>query len=203
MAHCFSFLQLKYSTIKTYLAGIRFAYIKTSYQDPCCFVNGWPFLYLQTILKAVKKSQVVKARLPITAEILSKMCNVLRSGFLGPYEDLVLETAFCLALFGLLRCGEFRNRYNTFDPLIDLSIGDIQFHIHDRYFTLQLKISKTDPFRKGVTFKYFATKQNMCPFQTMMALLQTRNDMVAQSHDPLFTTLTRAPLTCFFIIEKL
>ena len=136
MAHCFSFLQLKYSTIKTYLAGIRFAYIKTSYQGPCCFVNGRPFLYLQTILKAVKKSQVVKARLPITAEILSKMCKVLRSGFLGPCEDLVLETAFCLALFGFLRCGEFRNRYNTFDPLIDLSIGDIQFHIHDRYFTL-------------------------------------------------------------------
>ena len=109
MAHCFSFLQLKYSTIKTYLAGIKFAYIKAGFQDPCCFVNGQPFLRLQTILKAVQKSQdkVVKPRLPITAEILSKMCNVLRSGFLGPYEDLVLETAFCLAFFGFLTCGEF------------------------------------------------------------------------------------------------
>ena len=28
VAHCFCFLQLKHSTIKTYLAGIRFAYIK-------------------------------------------------------------------------------------------------------------------------------------------------------------------------------
>ena len=102
VAQCFSFLQLKYSTIKTYLAGIRFVYIKTGFQDPCCFVNGQPFLCLQTILKAVKKSQdnVVKPRLPITAEILSKMCNVLRSGFLGPYQDLVLERAFCLAFFG-------------------------------------------------------------------------------------------------------
>ena len=85
------------------------------------------------------------------------------------------------------------SRSNTFDPLTDLSIGDIQFHIHERYFTLQLKRSKTDPFGKGVTLKYFATKQNICPFQTMMPLLQTRIDVVAQSHDPLFTTLTRAP----------
>ena len=87
--------------------------------------------------------------------------------------------------------------------LTDLSIGDIQFHIHDRYFTLQLNRSKTYPFCKGVTLKYFATKQNICPFQTMMALRQTRNDMVAQSHDPLFTTLTGAPLTRSFLIEKL
>ena len=33
VAHCFSFLQLKYSTINTYLAGIRFPYIKTGFQD--------------------------------------------------------------------------------------------------------------------------------------------------------------------------
>ena len=117
VAHCFSFLQLKYSTIKTNLAGIRFPYIKTGFQDPCCFVNGQPFLHLQTILKAVKKSQdnVVKPRLSITAKNLSKMCNVLRSGYLGPYEDLVLQTAYCLAFFGFLRCGEFTSRSNTFE----------------------------------------------------------------------------------------
>ena len=78
VANSFSFLQLKYFTINTYLAGIRFSWIKASFQDTCCFVNGQPFLRLQTILKAVKKSQynVVKTKLPITAEILSKMCNV-------------------------------------------------------------------------------------------------------------------------------
>ena len=106
---------------------------------------------------------MVKPRLPITAEISSKMCNVLRSGFFDPYEDLVLETAFCLAFFELLRrIGEFTSQSKTFDPLT------LQFHTHDRYFTLQLKRSMTDPFRKGVTLKYFATKQYICPFQTMM-----------------------------------
>ena len=160
-----------------YRADIRFAYIQAGFQDPCCFINGQPFLRLQTVLKAVKKSldNVVKPRLPITTEMLSKMCNVLRSRFLGTYEYLVLETAFSLAFFGFLRCGEFTSRSYTFDPLTYLSIGDIQFYIHKRYFTLQLKRSKKDRFRKGVTLKYFATKQNICPFQTMMALQQTRN----------------------------
>ena len=52
-------------------------------------------------LKAVKKSQdnVVKPRLSITAEILRKICKTLRLGVFGPYEDLVLETAFCLAFW--------------------------------------------------------------------------------------------------------
>ena len=37
----------------------------------------------------------------------------------------------------------------------------------------------------------------------MIALQQTRNYMVAQSHDPLFTTLKGAPLILSFLIEKL
>ena len=91
VAHCFSFLHVKYSTIKTYLAGIRFAYIKAGFQDPCCFQNGLPNQRLKNTLKAVKKSQdnVVKPRLSITAEILRKICKTLRLGVFGPYEDLV------------------------------------------------------------------------------------------------------------------
>ena len=123
VAHCVDTLQLKYSTIKTYLAGTRFAYIKAGFQDPCCFPNGQQYLRLRAILKAVKKSQdnTVKPRLPITASILSQCCQSLRSGFLGAYEDLVLETAFCMAYFGFLRCGEFTCKSHIFDPLTDLS----------------------------------------------------------------------------------
>ena len=57
VTHCVDALQLKYSTIKTYLAGTRFAYIKAGFQDPCCFPNGQQYLRLRAILKAVKKSQ--------------------------------------------------------------------------------------------------------------------------------------------------
>ena len=42
VAHCFSFLQLKYSTIKTYLAGIRFTYIKAGFKDPWMLFSKWP-----------------------------------------------------------------------------------------------------------------------------------------------------------------
>ena len=205
VAYCVSSLHLKYSTIKTYLAGTRFAYIKVGFPDPCCFPSGQPFLRLRTILKAVKKSQenVVKPRLPITAVILGQLCQQLRSGFLGAYEDLVLETAFCLAFFGFLRCGEFTSKSNTFDPLSDLCIQDIQLHPGDHFFTLNLKVSKTDPFRRGISLTYFATGQPICPLTPMLALMQTRLAVSAQPQDPVFTTLTGTPLTRAFVIDKL
>ena len=117
--------------------------------------------------------------LSITAEILIKMWYVLKSGFMGPIEDLVIEMAF-LSISKILR----------------ISIGDIQLYIHD--IILQLNIPKTDPFCKGVNLKYLATEQNICPFQTTMTLLQTRTDKVAQSQDPLFTTSTWAPIYPLF-----
>ena len=205
VAHCVSSLHLKYSTIKTYLAGTRFAYIKAGFQDTSCFPNGQPFLRLQAILKAVKKSQdnIVKPRLPITSSILSQICRTLRSGFLGAYEDLILETAFCLAFFGFFRCGEFTSKSNAFDPLTDLSIQDIHLNRRDNYFTLRLKVSKTDPFRRGVSLSYFATEHSICPLQPMLALMQTRMAMAAQPPDPLFTTLAGTPLTRAFVIDKL
>ena len=205
VAHCVNALQLKYSTIKTYLAGTRFAYIKAGFQDPCCFPNGQSFLRLRAILKAVKKSQdnTVKPRLPITSSILSQCCQILRSGFLGAYEDLVLETAFCMAFFGFLRCGEFTCKSHIFDPLTDLSIQDIQLSTNNSQFTLQLKVSKTDPFRRGVSINYFSTGRLICPLQCMLALLHTRSTMGAQPRDPLFTTIGGSPLTRAFFIDKL
>ena len=71
--------------------------------------------------------------------------------FLGAYEDLVFETAFCMAFFGFLRCGEFTCKSHIFDPLTDLSIQDIQLSSDNSQFTLQLKVSKTDPLRRGVS----------------------------------------------------
>ena len=128
----------------------------------------------------MKKSQdnIVKPRLPITSSILSQICRTLRSGFLGAYEDLVLETAFSLYTRHTLEQG-------------------------DNYFTLRLKASKTYPFRRGVSRSYFATEHSICPLQPMLSLMQTRMAMAAQPHDPLFITLAGTPLTRAFVIDKL
>jgi len=68
---------LKYSIIKTDLAGTMFAYIKARYPDSCWFTSGQPFIQLWVILKAVKKSQdnIVKPGLPITPFVLSQLCQ--------------------------------------------------------------------------------------------------------------------------------
>ena len=42
VAHCIRVLQLKYSTIKTYLIGIWFTYVKAGFQDPWMLFCKWP-----------------------------------------------------------------------------------------------------------------------------------------------------------------
>ena len=53
----------------------------------------------------------------------------------------ILDIAFCLAFF---RFEEFTSRSNMFHLLTVLNIDDTQLHLHERYFTLQLKRSKSD-----------------------------------------------------------
>ena len=82
-----------------------------------------------------------------------------------------------MAYFGFLRCGEFTCKSHIFDPLTDLSIQDIQLSKGNSQFTWQLKVSKTDPFRQGVSINYFSTGRVICPLQCMLALLHTRLTM--------------------------
>lgn len=103
VTHCKSVLKLKYDTIKLYLAGIRFYYIRAGHGD---FMNN--FNQLQYVLRGVKKSQnnVSNNRLPITASILKQLWYVLDNGAFSPFLDLMLKCMFSCAFFGFLRCGE-------------------------------------------------------------------------------------------------
>ena len=74
---------------------------------------------------------MVKPRLPITAGILSTMCDALRSGVFGPYDDLLLETAFCRLAFLFAKVWKIY-KSNTFD----INAGYPQVNMKDRFFTL-------------------------------------------------------------------
>lgn len=96
---------MRYDTIKLYLAGIRFHYIKHGLGDPVTSSLRRPY-----IMRAVKKSQCnlpVRNRLPITFPILQHLCVFLEMGMFIPFIDLMLLCAFKTACYGFLRCGEF------------------------------------------------------------------------------------------------
>jgi len=108
---------------------------------------------LEYVLRGVKSVEVKLAtspqqtRLPITPDILRKVCLVLERDKMK-YDRVMLWAAYCTAFFGYLRSGEV----TAYDPGEYLSYGDITFNSHTQPTVAQVnvKASKTDPFRAGV-----------------------------------------------------
>ncbi|XP_048778466.1 uncharacterized protein LOC125682096 [Ostrea edulis] len=102
VTHCKHVLKLGYETIKLYLAGLRYHYIKAGWGDILKSCDQFHY-----ILRGVKRVQnnVKSKRLPITA-ILKQMWQILDNGAFSPFVDLMLKCMFSCAYFGFLRCGE-------------------------------------------------------------------------------------------------
>ncbi|XP_063425851.1 uncharacterized protein LOC134709631 [Mytilus trossulus] len=187
-AYCFHFLKLQYSTIKLYLCGIRYKYLKNNCKDPLESDYNTPLDRLSYILNSVKKLQKPnnKKRLPITFDILEKIIFRLRQGVFTPFIDLMLEAVCTVGFYGFMRCGEFTVlKANQFDPSVNLCIGDII--LHKDIIILKLKQSKTDPFRKGVDIQLHKVKNQICPFKILVKYLQVRESLKqGLPSDPLF-----------------
>lgn len=179
VTHCKSVLKLKYDTIKLYLAGIRYYYIRSGYGD---ILNGCDQLHY--VLRGVKRSQnnvINNKRLPITPNILKQLWQVLDMGAFSPFVDLMLKCMFSCAYFGFLRCGEItcqKANSEHFLQIIDVSFG-IDFYV------LKLRSSKTDPFSRGVNITIYENEV-FKPVHTMRLYLQARKALPCNPLSPLF-----------------
>ncbi|XP_063402881.1 uncharacterized protein LOC134686948 [Mytilus trossulus] len=190
VAYCTSRLHISYSTIKLYLCGIRFKCLELNINYP----DLTKLRRLKAILNGVKRTYKTnpKPRYPITFDILQKVCLWLRQN--SSYENLLLETMCTVAFFGFLRCGEFTvDSCGNFDPAFNLCISDIT--ILSDSIHLKLKISKTDPFRQGVTIKLFETGTEICPHRICCLYMNNRFQRNPSPETPLFVDLTGAAVT--------
>nr|XP_006822089.1 PREDICTED: uncharacterized protein LOC102806017 [Saccoglossus kowalevskii] len=199
VAHCATFLHLKFMTIKVYLAGIRNHYIVGGLPNPLTTSQGQPYLRLQHVLRGIHRLQgsTTRPRLPITGDILKSLCALLRNGVFGPYFDLLLETAFLLAFFGFLRCSELTCNARTFNPKLNLCVGDVNFIMVAGQVdcaSVRIKTSKTDQFRRGFELRLFPTHNQSCPASTLHQFFSVRKSMNATPNDPLFLLPERTPL---------
>ncbi|XP_071116817.1 uncharacterized protein [Haliotis cracherodii] len=188
IAYCFSVLHVQCATVKNYLAGIRFVYLRAGI-DTCLDHPTAPSMSrLQTLLRGYKKLHIssTKKRLPITYNILTCIVAALRNGVFGAHDDLVMEAMCSLAFFGFLRCGEFTCA-KSFDPEVNVCIKDVVLHPSQAKCAVNLKTSKTDPFRQGVTVNVFATSGSCCPFSSMRLLMFVRLQCGAKPCDAMFT----------------
>lgn len=195
IAHCFGTLKLAHSTIKNYLAGIRFTYLQAGIHTVFDHINLGSLNRLQTLLRGYKRLQAPtkRNRLPITYNILCIIVQCLRSGILGPFNDMVMETMCVVAFFGFLRCGEFTCT-GIFDPSINLCMSDIVFDEFRQRCCLTLKTSKTDPFRQGVTIPLFVTSKQVCPVSCLKRYIHVRQQCGAVANDPLFVNCAYSPI---------
>jgi hypothetical protein len=108
VTHCNKALGLGHSTIKSYLAAVRFYYVKAGIHNPLSSstIDGCSKLHM--VLRGIKKQNHQKEkRRPITYNVLLQMQNVLQRGLFGEFLDSMFKAAFSLAFFAFLRCGEF------------------------------------------------------------------------------------------------
>ncbi|XP_048254616.1 uncharacterized protein LOC125381595 [Haliotis rufescens] len=184
VAHCHKHQNLRYATIKTYLCGVRFMYLKAGVPNPWTLGN---LTRLHTIVGAVKRQQgcTVYVRLPITSSILTKLCHLLDQGVFTSSLNIMLKAVCCLAFFAFLRCGEFT--CDRFSPHVNLCFNSV----------------KTDPFRKGVNIVLHRMNTAICPVHNMLTYMYHRKQSGTSPHDPLFVSPSGSALSRKFFIQCL
>ena len=166
LTHFVAFLYkegLKAGTVKSYLAATRYAQVALGLGNP----HMEDMARLEYVVRGVKRlaSAPTRTRLPITLTLLAQLrCSWLtsRSG----RDASMLWAAATMCFFGFLRAGEVVVPSDSaFDPSIHLTVKDISVDSHSSpsYIAVNIKASKTDPFRRGVTIYLGRTHNQICP----------------------------------------
>jgi len=194
-------LDVQYSTIKLYLCGIRHHYIRYGVNTP--LQSGVTNVRVYTFLKSVKRNQqsLPTKRLPVDIGLLSQIVSYLNKGCFGFHDDALMKSCFTLAFFGFLRCAEFTVKEN-FSEHDNLCLTDLE--ITQEKIVVNLKTSKTDPFRKGVAIHIHATHNDVCPLTAIKAYLALRESHGgARQSSALYVTNDGNPLTRTKFISNL
>ena len=106
----------------------------------------------------------------------------------------MIWAAMCVCFFGFLRSGEVCTpSHNEFDPSTHLAPANVSLDSREtpsRAY-IQIKASKTDPFRTGVTIVLGATGRDLCPIAALTPYLALRGP----SPGPLFQFQSGSYLT--------
>lgn len=194
---------LKHRTIKAYLSGIRCLQIQKSLGNP--FIGG-SMPRLECVLTGIKRVEarsgdLPRTRLPITMGIMKRLKDVWTATPLQP-DHIMFWAAACTGFFGFLRAGEFTvPSPEAYDPDVHLNLSDVAIDSHSdpSIVRLQIKQSKTDPFRQGVDIFLGRTGSAICPVQALICYIGMRHS----NPGPLFIFKSGAPLTRAGLVSNL
>ena len=161
-----------HGNIKMHLAAIRYFSIQYTSQSPIHL-----FQRLYYLLKGIKRTQgrsrKKPPRAPVTPSLLVRIRTSLFASF-RPYEDKVmLWSAILVAFFGFLRVSEYTSTHITrYEESTTLLVSDVSLGY--AHVGINIKASKTDPFREGVLLRIARNDSLLCPFQAVKEYLSLR-----------------------------
>ena len=184
-------------SIRTYLAGIQFM---STFLGHTINISGMRRLHY--LVRGIKRSQgssfTRPLRQPIRISHLEQMLIYLRRSSLCAHDRSLLWSAATLAFFGLLRCSEFCAPTIRSYGQHTLLVSDVNISTDVGGILLNIRASKTDPFRSGCKIHIGPTDDHLCPVNALHVYIRYRNLHVG----PLFvfsdgTYLTRSRLCSF------
>lgn len=187
IVYCLRVLNVRSTTVRMYLAALRYYCSINQFPDPLHDFNGNLKFSINTLLKAADKVQKPSRplRLPIDILLLSRMCVTLDGSYFDSYWDALFKAVLSCAFFGFLRPGEFTTQ--QFHPSRNLTLSDIS--VERNSFLLYLKRSKSDRLNRGVSIRYFSLHSTVCPMANLRRYLQLRSrrfTKTAAAQTPLF-----------------
>ena len=150
--------RVKFSTIKVYLCGVQYESLIHGFYTK---ISSMCKLYY--VLRGIRRLHPhfgSKQRLPITPSHLRDMNSFLQKSLFSNYDKAMWKCLMLTAFFGLLRVSEYTctTKYNH---TINLNPLDLTFSKDIVY--LNIKASKTDPFRVGFKVRFVKIGGDLCP----------------------------------------
>ena len=163
-------------SIKGYLSGIRQLHLLRYGVDPR--LGEMPLLYAMKRFQSVSGTTVHRPRLPITSTVMRLLKQAWeRSAVAAPFDMRMLWAVSCTCFFRFLRSGEATVPTRTsYDVGVHLSLNDVAIDSREApsVISLRIKVSKTDPFRVGVTIYLGRTDLDLCPVAALFSYIEVR-----------------------------
>lgn len=184
--------KLSASTVKNYLAAVRYTQISLGLGEPN--IGDMPRLsYVVRGMKRLAASGQQQRRMPITPAILMQLKGAWQAEP-NQRDATMLWAAATMCFFGFLRVGEIVVPNDTnFDTAYHLTYMDVRVNSHadPRFVQVQIKASKTDPFRKGVAVYLGRGSADLCPVAASLNYMVQRGP----GEGPFFRFSDGRPLT--------
>ena len=189
-----------YATIKVYLSALQFHSNFHGYDIQISNMHQLFYLLRGVRRLAPGSSRRRPRRSPITLSHLYRLFKYIHTANLHSVDKIMLQSAITLAFFGMLRSAEYTSpTSSSFVVGSTLQASDISFSPDRQFAMINIKQSKTDPFKTGCTIRIASTNSLLCPVTALRNHLHTRN----KSTGPLYIFIDGKYLTRQFVANLL